>query len=423
MEPNNTQQPLNDSGHVDTRDFRAKTITLINSSGGAKDITTMIAEVQVRQDLYLGFMSGELLITDGVDLHSQMSMHGGEYIFIHLTVPEQSIEIRKAFRVYKVGNRKPLDNAQQYSIYFVSDELFKSYTTKINQAYTNMTISGIALEIMKTHLKIPTDKIFVDPTTGSTSVIIPNWRPLEALNWLATRAYNTDMDTFFFYENLEGFHFRSLHSIYKDPRKIKVPFTFENKRGSKSMDMDKFAIDVMESKRDFDILSTVAGGGYAMSLTTIDPITQGYVKNELGADQMKGMYQSPSMSNADNLFRKSDTHKLVYLKTNGIEDWIRRVMKLATLNNSMVELAVPGNMGLEAGTIIGLRVPYTIPPASGDMWDKRKSGKYLVIAVNHKFDMMNHRFNSMIALARDSFPEGLPAEDSKLPEKIKKLTQ
>jgi hypothetical protein len=127
------------------------------------------------------------------------------------------------------------------------------------------------------------------------------------------------------------------------------------------------------------------------------------------------------MSNQKNLFSQSSMHLMTYLNADGIENWIRRIMALSILNNSLTEITVPGNMGLNVGTLVNIRVPYTITPAEGDMWDKKKGGKYLIIAVNHKFDLVNHKFTSLCLLTRDSLPEGLPAYSSTLPDKIARL--
>jgi hypothetical protein len=112
---------------------------------------------------------------------------------------------------------------------------------------------------------------------------------------------------------------------------------------------------------------------------------------------------------------------LTYLAGDGIEVWIQRVMSLAALNNNLTEITVPGNLGINAGTLVSLRIPMAVQPAQGDMWNKMKSGKYLCMAVNHKFDLANFTFSSRALLSRDSLPEALPAYDSTLPDKINKL--
>jgi len=220
------QAPISTDEHVDSRDFRIIGIDLIGADGVFRDISKLVIELQVRQDMYLGFMSGEAIINDGSDMHSQAALHGNEYIYIHITEPEQQISINKAFRVYKVGDRSSAqNNSQRYTIYFVSDEMMTAHLSKISKAYKANTISDIPSDIMKTYLNIPTDHIIIDPTTSPVDVIIPNFRPTEALNWLASRAFDGKDACWFFYENLNGYNFRSINSIYKDGTVINRPFT------------------------------------------------------------------------------------------------------------------------------------------------------------------------------------------------------
>jgi hypothetical protein len=416
-----TAKPMRSDAHVDARDFRVHSISLIAADGTAREIVALVNEVQIRQDMYLGFMAGEMLVTDGLDMIAQSKAHGGEYIYLHFEVPEQKITLKKAFRIYKIGKRSPSDSSQKYVIYFMSDELFTSHTKKISKAYKDDTVSNMALDIMKSYLKIPEKRIFIDQTTEKTSYVIPNWRPLEALNWLASRAYTDTMTCFFFYENFNGFNFRSIQSIYKTGTIIKVPFSLENKRGMKKLDMDKFSIDDYEVIRDFDVLSTISSGGYAMRLLGVDTINQKLTKNDYNPSSVTKIYPNNPMTNSADLFKKANSHLLTYLKADGIQNWIKRVMSMAALSSNITEITVPGNMGLNVGTLLSLRIPYTITPADGDMWDKQKSGKYLVFAVNHKFDMVNHQFTSLALLSRDSQPEALPAADKTLPNRIVKM--
>ena len=428
-------QTIPSDEHVDNRDFRIESISLIDSSGVARDIRGLLAELQVRQDMYTGYMSGEAMVNDGVDLFSQAAMHGNEYLYLHLREPGVKRAIKKAFRVYKVSNREPTQsNAQKYTIHFVSDELVKSNMTRISKAYKNSKVSDIATDIMKTHLKIAPKRMNVEATGEAVSYIIPYFRPTEALNWLASRAFTSDRFCYFFFENLDGFHFRSLHGLYDSPNAIKVPLTYENKGVNKQLSMQKYAVDDYQSKKDFDVLMSSGKGGYAMQLLAIDPIKQSTVMNQYNTDKLSKMFDNPAVSNpVDNngrsVFDKSEAYQLTYLAPDQIgeqpkehtESWIRRVSAMAMLNNSMLEIVLPGNLNIQAGSMVNMRFAYTITPSESNMYDERKSGRYLVVAVNHKFDVVGHKFDTIFVIARDSFPIPLPSMDSRLEEKITKM--
>ena len=423
---NETTAPIPSDEYVDSVDFRSRSVLHISADGKTRDITNLVLEIQVRQDMYLGFMSGEMLVVDGIDLHSRAAMHGNEYIFLHLTEPQQNISIRKAFRIYKLGNRFPSTaGGQRYVIYFASVEMFESAQKRISKAYRSSTISDVARDIIKNYLMVnEEDRINVDETMDAQDIIVANKHPAEALNWLASRAYSEDSTCFLFYENLDGFNFRSLSSIYRDKMPVKVPFVFENKMGMKQLDMDKYTLDNIESKKDFDSLSTLTSGGVALSLLGLNPIDQSMTKTIYGQNTNPSLYGQPAMTNADNAFGKGDAHYSTYLQTDTTrsERFIRRIMSIATLNNSQLEVTLPGSLRLQVGKMISLRIPYaTTPSNDSNMYDPLKSGKYLIAAVNHKFDMSNHRFNTLLLLIRDSVPEALPSADNTLPDKIRKM--
>lgn len=428
MATDSTQQssaPISTDQYVDSVDFRTRAVQLIACDGSTRDITNLTLEIQVRQDMFLGFMSGEMLVTDGIDMHSSAALHGNEYIFLHLQEPNQDISIKKAFRIYKVGSRFPIPSGgQRYMIYFASPEMFESSQKLISKAYPSTTVADIAVDIIKNHLKVEDARITVDATTDAFDYVLPSLRPAEALNWLASRAYNEEGSCYFFYENLSGFNFRSLHSLYKEPSPVKVPFVFENKTGMKQLDMDKYTIDDMQADKDFDSLSTLIAGGAAIALVGVDPIKRTHETFRIGQDTVKTLFPNSSMTNPDNLFSKTGSYTECYLfdKSTRSDNYIKRTMSMALLNNTQLELTVPGNIRLEVGKLISLRIPYaTTPSESSDQWDRRKSGKYLIGAVNHKFDMSNHRFNTMLLLVRDSCSTALPVPDNQLPDKIRKL--
>lgn len=426
-----TARPIPTDQHIDNRDFRIEAVELISSDGRARDIRALVGEVQVRQDLFLGFMSGEMIMQDGVDMFADAAMHGGEYIYLHIKMPGLNRSLKKAFRIYKVDHRVPaMNNAQRYIVYFSSDEIITSYTKKVSKAYMSSKISDAAVDIMTKYMNIPSNKIFVDPTSEAVDVVIPNYRPAEALHWLASRAFNGSSLCYLFYETLDGFNFRSLQSLYAQKALSDQPYIFDSKSLDKQLSYDIFGIDDFESKRDFDLLTTLGNGGVAFKMIGVDPFYQSITVNEYSIGSMPKLYSNPAMSNPSGLFNKSDSYLLTYLQTNPTmtdkknfsEVWISRVLSLAALNNNLIDLVVPGNLNIQAGRIVEVNFPYTITPSSGtNMSNTFKSGRYLVAAVNHKFDFTHHKFSTIFMITRDSLPEPLPMTDTRLPEKIAKI--
>lgn len=428
--------PIETEGHYDNRDFRIISLSLISADGQYIDIRSITAELQIRQDMGLGFISGELVVVDATDLYSKMKLHGNEYIHIAIAEPiAGGVKINKAFRIFKVSARRASGNKQSYLISFVSDELITSNMSKVSKAYTNSKFSDVSRDILSNYLSIPDKKIDIEETTEAVDVVIPNYSPLQTLAWCASRAFNGKSHCYLFYENLDGFHFKSLHKIYESKPIFKEPLLYEAKNVDKVFMMDKFSIDSFKSVKDFDMVKASSDGTLAMTLLGIDPFHQKVTKNEYNLEELPKLHEYPPVTNPKNatgtkLFDAKDAHYLTYLQTdatstdkkNHSEKWIQRVMSMGAIRNNVIEVVMPGSLEIQIGKTILMKFPYHVPAdESSDAHDPYKSGLYLVTAVSHKFTMTGAKFDTSFHIVRDSLPKELPNPDADLGKKIAEI--
>ena len=65
-------------------------------------------------------------------------------------------------------------------------------------------------------------RVFTEETVSKQSFIIPNWRPLDTVYWVAQRSIrkssmgNQLQNGFMFYENALGYNFKSIDSMIDD---------------------------------------------------------------------------------------------------------------------------------------------------------------------------------------------------------------
>src|SRR6056300_277413 len=96
-----------DAGAYTTRDYRVTGINLISAEGVSVEISALVTELQLRQDLFVGFMSGEIAVVDGIGLFASATYRGAEYIGINLLQPgKDKGELKIVFRVHKVSHRR-----------------------------------------------------------------------------------------------------------------------------------------------------------------------------------------------------------------------------------------------------------------------------------------------------------------------------
>ena len=197
----------------DSGQFKVNEIIVVTKAGPI-DITSIYIELNVHDSILLPAMSGSVLIVDSIGLTGKLLFDGSESILINISkdINSDRASFKKAFRVYRQSNRKNVNqNSESYVLHFVADELIYSDQQKINQSFED-SYSNIADNILTDYLKVPKKQLAIhEPTSGIRKVIIPNLRPLEAIQWCAKRSLDTqNSPNFLFYNNIVGY-------IGKDP--------------------------------------------------------------------------------------------------------------------------------------------------------------------------------------------------------------
>lgn len=415
------------------RDFRLNSIQLISSDAVAVDISAMIIEITLRQDMFANYMSGEMVVVDGMGMLTNRGVHGSEYIFIDIHEPgRNNIKIKKAFRIFKIDHREIIGNSQRYIISFVSDEMVHSNLKRISKAYKKTTISKIVQDIMDNYMGIRGN---VEKTSEQVDIVIPSWRPTEAINWLARRAENgRDRFCYMFYENLDGFFFKSLHTIYKENPCNSIPYTYEAKSAQADMALNKFTIDSFTAK-EFDVISAYRRGATSMRFTGIDPVHRVVTNNEVSIGDLPTIHRRNLIRNMvdpgtdELLYEQYDALQLAHIQTkatkteqsNNSELWIRHIQALAMLNNTIYKVVMPGNLEVQAGKMVTLVFPnFTTPTITDDTLTEQTT--FLVTAVVHTFNIPNGTFDTRFSVTRDSAHD-LPNVDRALPVKVRDLNE
>jgi hypothetical protein len=418
-----TDRIQSDTGAYTTRDYRVTGINLINAEGVSIEISNLVVDLQLRQDLFVGFMSGEMLVADGIGLFNSAAMRGSEYLGINLLQPgKTNAEIKRVFRIHKVSKRASSNAgiAQSYIVHFLADEMVQSNLINVSKAYKKTTISRIVEDITLNYMSLK--NVDIENTTQQVDVIIPSWRPTKALRWLSKRAENGKKHTFMFYQDMDGYHFRSLHSMYEDEPAINYELSYQPKNvGEPNQKHNLTAIDSYKAERDCDVLSQYRRGGTSMRLLGVDPIHRVIKDNELSLADVPVMdkfnltddMQSPV--NTDTVYTQYDARRSLFLQTKGTSTevgddatkWIRHVQNEGLLNNNSYTFVIPGNFDMNIGKTVWISFP-----------NYNKSARYLIVGVVHVFNFMSQTMDTQITVTRDSAPE-LNTPDRGLPTKMK----
>ena len=128
------------------------------------------------------------------DIRTIMPMVGLERLSLKFNSPgmrgyDYSEDTGTPLQIYKIDKvRKDPKNerAQLYQIYFCSPEMFRNSTTKISKAYAG-PVEDAVHDILRNYLKSKKPFHF-EPTATNAKYVIPNLKPYDAINFLATQA-------------------------------------------------------------------------------------------------------------------------------------------------------------------------------------------------------------------------------------------
>jgi hypothetical protein len=407
-----------------SQQFKINELTLVTKNGNI-DISEIYEEISIYDSLFMPVMSGKILIRDSVGLSGKLLYDGSESLLMEIVKDENSniAVFRKSFRVYKQSERTNLNlNSEAYVLSFVSDELIYSDQQRINQSYEN-TYTEIIKRIMIDYLKLPENQLggIYDETIGIRKLVVPNLRPLEAIEWCAKRSVDeNNSPNFMFYQNSTGYNFASLSKLLVKPEILNIKFEPKN---TKEID----TINEISSARSLEIVSQTDSvektrtGVNAGKFIGFDPMTRVIATKNIGYDDhyklMKHANENRNVSVIDNregtknveMFNSKKTVSTFntarkiskYIqkydptslsKEDNLEDYLfQRKAIIKNLMERRVKLVMPGNFDLSSGFNINLFVPNIATKERGDAnEDLTLTGKYIIVATRHIIGYEKH---------------------------------
>jgi len=424
------------TGIIYPNDFRLINLTLLTAIT-TMDFTNILVELSYNEDLFNNTASGYLMVIDSMGYIEKLNLNGNEFIRMTFGKADQPFvaaqTIDKIFRVFKVSKRLAENdgNTETYSLYFCSEELVLSEQYKVSKSYRNSDITTNVKDILTTFLNVPTSKIAnIEQTYGVYDLIVPNIKPFDAINWLATYARpmtNPGAD-FVFYEDKFGYNFRSLQSLMTQTVYNTYTYNPRNLSSDSLTNTQKlYNIISYEILEPYDSLDAINTGVFANRLLSVDPLLRRTKVTDFDyakyADQSKSLNSFKITNNFANRFSdtvtqtQSAVYKVSYSnfsqkdsaivaanpdavqKDVFVETYIPyRTAQLPLDNYTRIKITVPGDPGVTVGRVVNLVLTSKDP--NNKAADAYYSGNYLITAVRHMITI--HQYRTMIEIAKES---------------------
>ena len=421
---------------------------------GRVDISKLFVELNIFDSMFLPVMSGNMLIQDSIGISGKLLFDGTESLLIDIGKDKDSdiARFKKAFRIYKQSDRiNQNQNSETLVLHFVADELMFSDQQRVNQSY-DLTYSQIVEKILFNYLKIPANNIggLYEPTMGIRKIVIPNLRPLDAIEWCAKRSLDKqNSPNYVFFQNLVGYNFASLSTLLTQGEVLDIKIQPKNLK-------DSNAFDEIGSARHYDVVAQndsiekTRAGVNAGKFMGFDPMTRSFASKNISFGDhylnMKHGNKNPNVTPSKNRDHQNnleayDSKKVVslfgtarqyseYIKKNDptsiskIESQdsfiFQRKAILQNLMGKRLKLVMPGNFQLTSGFNVNVLVPNLGKKEKGDTnEDISLAGKYVIVSSRQIIGFDKHETIIEVASSsndNDFIPEGNPLQTREILE-------
>lgn len=386
-------------------------VILISSKNERIPLSSMYSEINLFEDIYSNFVSGNVSIVDTLGILPKFGVIGYETITFVFDINNKTIE--KDFFIYSVSDRTSLNETTNFFVLnFISYEGIIDSRISVSQRFTG-SYSDMATDIFK---KFESKKsLYTSEEKSNTQFVSPLWNPSKILNSLSQRAVSSDdnRDFFFFETILNGFKFASLADIRKHQEENykKYNYTIMNTNNSGNTD-DGDVGNIREYKiiKSFDSLQNTISGGVASHALYIDLNTKEIIPQEFSQNNYR---KDVTYIPKTDLTNKSPTeiyncYNIVGYECAGLydgrlstktqypENWQQhRITELSNFQNVKLQLTIFGDMFISAGDTIYVNIPRgVLPTGNNDLTDDVISGLFYVTSLR-QFINKNLHYTSL----------------------------
>ena len=419
--------------------LRYQSVTIASLDGTKRiDITNSILGIDYYEDILSPCITMTIDLMNAYSIFNGLPIRGGESVAMEIETVFGNFRLdgEKAMFVTKLSGLDAQRKSESFTLHLTSKEALQNETVRCCEKYNNANINTHVEDILKKVLQ--TTKIGqIEQTSNTYSFIGNNKKPFHILTWLGPKSISAHSKSgnsgkeakgtsgFLFYENIDGFNFRSIDSLVSNTQiqnsssdKENIPkYTFDGIGAIQANDLNNnFKILNYNYEKNIDLMKSLRVGMYVNKTYFYNMYTQELdiykyrLKDELG-DKTLGGNESIAISEQ---FGDSITRILVRASDHGIldskgtfaqsgrdnADMSKSFSRYNLLFTQALNINIPCNVKLKAGDIIYAQFPQMESAQTGEV-DKEQSGNYLIKELRHHFSP-NEMLTSL-RLVRDSY--------------------
>ena len=398
------------------------------------DVTNSCLFFDYFEDILSPCVTAIAQLMNSSSLFNILPIRGGEKVTISVDTAFGEFVLDDLY-VYKVSNLDAQHSNEMFTLNLVSREGLTNETSRCQTIYRG-NLQTTVTKILKDDLKTKKYKSEnIEGTSNDYSFIGNNRKPFHVLTWLGPKAVPANGQNsgtsgeeargtagFLFYENKDGFNFRSIDSLVSSTKiqtnsadKENIPYYLFTQVIEENQTKTNFNILNYNYEKNIDLMKSLRVGMYVnktyfydLYSNTLDLYTykvKNQVKSKLGGTESIAVSDEFGDSISRIMVRTSDRGGL---KPDGsVSDKLRSGADMAMsysrynlLFTQALNMVVPCNVNLKVGGIIHAEFP-RIDRSTNMSSDEEQSGYYLIKELRHHFE--GGQMVTSLRLIRDSY--------------------
>jgi len=415
----------------------------LENADGEYELREFIRGFEIYESINSSTLESKIIIEDSAGLINILT---GTELF-RIQVKGSIIDRTFYMRSYNIESRSRTNQGSDvYIVNLVTDEFIKNEATNIfgntRTVFNNKTeTSQIVSTILKDNRFLGTrKKIFAEETLNKQEFVAPNWRPFDAIYWMSERSIRKSQsggvlqNGFAFYENALGFHYKSIDQMIEDVTNMKedgktnfttgVPRLYRYNYAPKSVELDQstdqFKISSIVFPNEKNYLMGLRHGAWSGYSIGFDPntITQSKMGESTDMSVDAYYYTLQDVWSKMSHLNKGQKNPITYMDEtvqklisypkrvrysmlpnqifdpkyqnnpqknyeNLVELQAYQWMRIESLKNVKLQITIPGNLDLYAGSGIEIIIPSSQKSGEKTKIDERYSGRYLIASLTH----------------------------------------
>ena len=436
-------------------DYDLDGVLIVGSSGARIAVTDQVRELNIFQSIDSPFMSGNLILADSSGVGELLPFLGQERMLFSLRTPGHNgvVDFNDYHAIiYNVERRfSTTDREQSFLLNWTTLENYKNVRIKISASFSG-NIHEMVEEILTKEEYLGTKKpINIDPTFNIRKYVIPNLNPFAAIDLLRTEAISKKEQAphFLFYENPNGFHFRSLDSLIGQNKNLSKQHknTYRSQpsgTGPNAGDHEANLGTILHWEVDDNSNSYLSTrlGMFASTLYThdifnkniqkfeFDYLKDGFAKRNSTNQEYKNSGSNVSEAKIDGkkLVTEFPESKIFVYPTasdklhsvgnntdNNVEQWLQESeSRILEREYFTLKLQTYGDTNIMVGDMIEVQIPSNRPlgkTGGKAAMDPFLSGRYLITELRHMITPEDSNHAMILTIMKDSVESAPPVKN------------